>query len=312
MTENFQKRLEVSNFSIKKFSLSVVVVTVSSRSTELGRCLEALQRQSVNSFEVIVVENGSENFKNEMAGELSLTLLKLKKNYGQMIARNEGARLASADIVCFVDDDAIPGVQFVESHIKAHRNSNVIAVRGRILPTTQRSINSLVKGCFDLGNEVKPALLNAEGNMSIKKEIFLKVGGFRNIPFHEGIELTYRLIKEGFPQDSIIYFPDAVVYHDYFPRSSLRLLSKNFFGGMFLCELQRLYPEIFEFISSYEEERRKEKRETDGGYAHKIFNRFYFLSFFSIPSKAGFAYKNLFLRKGLEGEIMRRLDGTFK
>jgi glycosyltransferase involved in cell wall biosynthesis len=310
MAEEFQKRLEVSSFNMKSFNLSIVIVTVSSRSTEVNRCLEALQQQSVNSFEVILVENGSENFKSEMAGELPLTLLRLRKNYGQMIARNEGAKLASADIVCFVDDDAIPGAQFVESHIKAHKSGNVVAVRGRILPVAQRSVNSLVKGCFDLGEEIKPALLNAEGNMSIKKEVFLKVGGFRNIPFHEGIELTYRLIKEGFPQDSIIYFPDAVVYHDYFPHSNFRLLSKNFFGGMFLCELHRLYPKIFEFISSYEEGR-KERREIDGGYMHKIFNKFYFLSFFSIPSKVGFVYRNLFFGKGWR-EIMRRLDGTFK
>lgn len=83
-----------------------------------------------NIFEVIVVDNGSndntlemlENFKAKFA----LKYVRLEKNRGIARGRNEGIRRAVGDILIFHDSDMIANRDFITRHLKNHEEKNIV------------------------------------------------------------------------------------------------------------------------------------------------------------------------------------------
>jgi GT2 family glycosyltransferase len=128
--------------------------------------------------------------------------------------RNLGAYFAQGDLLVFLDDDAIAAPGYVESIMLAWQIFDFSALRGRILPKSSLA-NQAVSGHYDLGPYPVPAALMTEGNMAIKKEVFLSVGGFDPLVFGgEGTELSHRCIKV-MPGKDIYYWPGMLIFHDF-------------------------------------------------------------------------------------------------
>lgn len=83
-----------------------------------------------NIFEVIVVDNGSndntlemlENFK----AKFSFKFVRLEKNRGIARGRNEGIRKAVGEILIFHDSDMIANRDFITRHLKNHEEKNIV------------------------------------------------------------------------------------------------------------------------------------------------------------------------------------------
>lgn len=235
--------------------LSIVIVTYDHpRLSILFSCLEALCSQSCADFEVILVCNGPvPNVSNAAVKRylFPIKLVELRQNYGPGVGRNSGADIAAADIVCFLDDDAIPHQDFVRSHLEAYEKEDVLAVRGKVVPLNQRNFINNIAGVHDLGDQEKPSLLSIEGNMSIDKALFQSVSGFDySLYGHEGIDLTYRLVKNGISREKIIYNPAAIIRHE-FATSIFGLGKISFWYGRNLRKIEVIHPGISEFIDSY-------------------------------------------------------------
>lgn len=99
--------------------VSVVVATLD-RCNYLRLCLDALARQTAGfeSFEVIVVDNGSVDETAEVVrgfcGQGRNVSYVYEERPGLSAARNAGIRASRAEIVAFTDDDAVPDPQWVE------------------------------------------------------------------------------------------------------------------------------------------------------------------------------------------------------
>src|ERR1700730_10745455 len=100
-------------------AVSVVVATLN-RCNYLRLCLDALARQTaaVESFEVIVVDNGSTDQTAEMVRAYcdharNVSYVR-EERPGLSVARNSGLRRCRAEITAFTDDDALPDRQWVE------------------------------------------------------------------------------------------------------------------------------------------------------------------------------------------------------
>ncbi|WP_291651063.1 glycosyltransferase family 2 protein [Clostridium sp.] len=84
----------------------------------------------LNIFEVIVVDNGSndntiemlENFKAKFA----FKFVRLEKNRGIARGRNEGIRRAVGDILIFHDSDMIASRDFITRHLKNHEEKDIV------------------------------------------------------------------------------------------------------------------------------------------------------------------------------------------
>src|SRR5579863_2053725 len=85
-----------------------VVVCTRNRPFELDRCLAALARLSYPRFDVLVVDNASQDSQTyDIARQWGVRYL-LAPVPGLSRARNVGARACESEIVVFADDDAVP------------------------------------------------------------------------------------------------------------------------------------------------------------------------------------------------------------
>lgn len=208
---------------------SVIIVTHKTGKETLASIIDKLKDSSEHPFEILLIDNNKTSDLAEIAKKEELIYIKLRRNYGITAGRNVGIVNARGDILIFLDDDAIPGEKFIDEHIKAHRNYKICALRGKCLPLTNSVFNHFAWH-YDLGDEVFPYGINLEGNSSFGKEILISVGGFNLLlkggAGHEGIELSNRIIQKTKNAESIIYYPSAVIYHDY-SRTLLHYLKKQ-------------------------------------------------------------------------------------
>jgi glycosyltransferase involved in cell wall biosynthesis len=94
-----------------------VIVPTRDRPGPLAACLAALEAQTVGSFEVVVVDDGSQDaaaVAGVVAGAPHARLVR-GAGCGPAAARNLGAGAARGAILCFTDDDCRPGPGWVDA-----------------------------------------------------------------------------------------------------------------------------------------------------------------------------------------------------
>ena len=105
-----------------------VLITTYKRWPVLVRTLEALKRQTWQDFDVVLVDDGSDDgtwenlqaWKRDHGIRMQLQIF-TQANTGQGVARNQGLQYARGDLVLFIGDDTIPEPDFVERHVSKHR-----------------------------------------------------------------------------------------------------------------------------------------------------------------------------------------------
>lgn len=249
IVSSHDKIAEILDFSKNSPVQATVVVVTYGRSQQLLECLVSLARQSYKDFETIVVDNGKNEAVHAGLSKYNVRHIRLKKNYGLSIGRNIGIEYARSDIVIFLDDDALADPNLVKSHVEAHQELNIVGLRGKAFGKTQTIYNDLQKH-YDLGEEIKPAVLNLGGNSSFKCDTLIEVGGFNPKFFgHEDLELTYRLVKK-YGKNKVIYYPKAIIYHD-FANSLKKYLEKKIRHSFMWETLEKTHPHISEFLHTY-------------------------------------------------------------
>jgi len=233
-------------------SISVIVVSYKS-GKNIFDCLDALVTQSFSDFEVILVDNGGNEEELDRIRKYPITLVQMKQNTGCSAGKNTGASIARGQIICFIDDDGIAAPDFVCAHYLAHNDKKIVGVRGKVLPKDPTHLYNGLAAHYDLGDRKIPAFLDAETNISFRKEIFIKCGGFSSSVIRgdgEGINLSYRIVKELGERGALVYDPNAVVYHD-FAQQFGKFLNKAITQPKAHADLIRRYPDIDDFIRSY-------------------------------------------------------------
>jgi glycosyltransferase involved in cell wall biosynthesis/GT2 family glycosyltransferase len=179
-------------------------------------CLQILKKQRTQPFEIIFVDNGSDlGIFDALKPDID-TYVRLSSNSGAYLARNIGSIFAKSPILFFLDDDAIPADNIIESHLNSFKKYDVIAVRGACKPKTKNPLNYLQQHYY-LGDRPYPRFGDLEGNMSYQADNFYRVGGWDdNIQFgHGGIDLSWRLLEIDPDMRKQIYNPDPIIFHDY-------------------------------------------------------------------------------------------------
>jgi glycosyltransferase involved in cell wall biosynthesis len=85
-----------------------VILPVHNRADVLPRAIESVLGQELGDFELVVVDDGSTDGSAEVAelfGDERIRLIRLDRNRGGNVARNEGIRAARAPLIAFVDSD---------------------------------------------------------------------------------------------------------------------------------------------------------------------------------------------------------------
>jgi glycosyltransferase involved in cell wall biosynthesis len=168
--------------------ISVVIATYN-RPDLAARLLTQLAAQTMaaTEFEVVVVDDGSRVAFPEISVPYRLTVLR-QENQGAAAARHRGARAASGDVVLFLDDDMeVPNV-LLEEHARLHDEDPSAVVLGWIKPSTAgdpplferfhaRHLDQLAEGVRG-GRLTLRGIDVWSGNLSLRRQQYLKVGGF--------------------------------------------------------------------------------------------------------------------------------------
>jgi glycosyltransferase involved in cell wall biosynthesis len=194
-------------------SMAVIIVTYK-RPRELLRLLDSVRAQATPraSYELCVIDNGGDAPR-ELAGDVDRW--EQTENIGASAGRNLGARLTSAPLLVFLDDDGVIAPGFLDAMAaRFDAEPALIAARGRVLPLHHPVMSSLASH-YDRGQTARDELLIIEGATGIRRAAYEAVGGYNEAMFgNEGLELSERLLR-AHPDGRISYEPGCVLHHDF-------------------------------------------------------------------------------------------------
>jgi GT2 family glycosyltransferase len=223
-------------------SVSVVVCAYTMRRwQELVAAVASVQRQSVRATEIIVVADHNPELaglaKAEFAGRLCpVRVAENRHERGLSGARNTALEETGADVVAFLDDDAVAHRHWLERLLACYDSPDVLAVGGAAWPIwpSQRRPAPLppalgwVVGCSFSGQAPgdgrraeRAEVRNLMGcNMSFRQSVFEAVGGFSegigrlaDTPLGcEETELCIRLRQQR-PGARIVFERSATIWH---------------------------------------------------------------------------------------------------
>src|SRR5215467_12434680 len=187
------ERKKMAHLPSQKMLVSVVIAT-HNRKHSLLRLLTALSRQcfAPESYEVIVVNDGSEDGTDEVLATLDVPyLIRIvrQRNQGQAAARQQGAVNATGEILLFLDDDMDVCPELLAEHVKIHKQNQKAVVLGHIKtpppnfprPNFVRYQEQLLARLYERiqENGLRPGWEHFyTGNASVPQKFFWEVGGF--------------------------------------------------------------------------------------------------------------------------------------
>ncbi|MDQ3088120.1 MAG: TIGR04283 family arsenosugar biosynthesis glycosyltransferase [Acidobacteriota bacterium] len=176
--------------------ISVIIPTHNEEFT-ITRTLDALSRL-VNVSEVVIVDGGStdktieivENYAHKKAFRL---VKSLDANRGRQL--HEGTKYAAGDIFWFLHADTRP-VQGCAKQIKQFmRYDEIVGGNFEIVfdgtGRWARFLTWLYPQLRSIG------LVYGDSAMFVRREIYEKIGGFRDLPLFEDVDLYKKLLKKG-------------------------------------------------------------------------------------------------------------------
>ncbi len=234
-----------------------VVVPVYNRPDEVDELLRSLCNQTADNFEVVIVEDGSKYPCKAIVEKYSLRLsisYFSKENTGPGTTRNYGAERSAGDYIVFFDSDCIIPPDYFRCVNSFLSRKKVDAFGGPdkahdSFTITQKAINYSMTSFFTTGgirggNEKMDKFFPRSFNMGFSREVFNTTGGFSTMRFGEDIDMSIRILTNGF-QTALI--KDAFVYHK--RRTDLRKFFKQVFNsGMARINLYKKYPESLKIV----------------------------------------------------------------
>lgn len=200
--------------------ISLVIPTINRRN-ELDRLLESILESSYDNYEVIVVDQNEKGYLDDIIEKYKrkLNILHLNVDFkGASKARNYGAALCNGDIINFPDDDSELDINLLKNVNEYFKNNNYDVIFGRTLD--KRSNKPSVIKFFKKEMDVTIKNLyntTVECTMFIKKDVFLKIGGFDErlgvgtfYGAEEGADIVLRMLYKKY---KMIYLPQIIFYH---------------------------------------------------------------------------------------------------
>jgi GT2 family glycosyltransferase len=204
-----------------------VVVPTRNRPELLEETLASLTEQSYSKFEVIVVDQSTDDRTRALVETAARRDARVRhlptETVGSSAGRNLGALAGQGEIIAYTDDDCIVTPDWLAALIAAFDGQETAAVYGRLLPhesgpRTGKEVGlktSLRRQAYS--GKVPPWHIGHGGNMAVRREDLLTVGGFDPLLGAGGLlcsgedgDIAYRLLAAG---KRVIYDPGCLVFH---------------------------------------------------------------------------------------------------
>ncbi|WP_245856721.1 glycosyltransferase [Lutibacter flavus] len=201
-----------------------IIVPVYNRPQEIEELLASLTKQTYQkNFEIVIVEDGSENISKEIVDsyskELSIKYF-LKENTGAGASRNFGMQHATGNYFIIFDSDCLIPENYLVEVEKALTTNYTDAFGGadaahESFTTVQKAINYSMTSFFTTGGirgskKAVDKFQPRSFNLGISKKAFEATKGFSKMKIGEDIDLTFRLWEHNFETQ---FIENAFVYH---------------------------------------------------------------------------------------------------
>ncbi len=200
-----------------------IIVPVYNRPDEVDELLDSLTRQTFKDFEVVIVEDGSsspcQDVCKRYADRLTLRYL-LKRNTGPGLSRNYGAERSNGEYLIILDSDVVLPEGYLAAVEQELSATGADAFGGpdkahASFTDIQKAISYSMTSFFTTGGirggkKKLDKFYPRSFNMGIRRDLYLRLGGFSKMRFGEDIDFSYRIVEAGYRPR---LFPDAWVWH---------------------------------------------------------------------------------------------------
>jgi len=210
--------------------VSIIIVNWNGKKW-LEKCLESVSKQTYKKYEVIVVDNGSEDESREYVKKYfpATILIELDKNYGFAKANNIGIKSAKGDLVFLLNNDTTIDKDMLENIAPLFDNPRIGTIQPRIVRMDDKNKLDLAgafwtqttflhyfgldgKRSSKKFNVPMRVFSNKGAAMFVRKSMLDKIGGFDEDfwSYYEETDLCHRAWLSGF---ECWYYPISTCYH---------------------------------------------------------------------------------------------------
>ncbi len=207
--------------------LASIIIPTKNEEDNIGRCLEAVFRQSADfPFEVLVIDSGSQDRTMEIVRKYPARLMEIPPSeFHHARTRNLGGTVSSGKYLVFLSGDAFPADKgWLSSLVRNFREPAIAAVYGRQLPKPDATPERTFFMHHRYGTErlVKTANNNGAGkyllyqfsnvNSAVRREVWEQTPLPEDINAYEDFSFAVQIVRQG---RAIVYEPDAAVFHSH-------------------------------------------------------------------------------------------------
>lgn len=207
--------------------ISVIIPTLNAEH-EIETLLIALDRQSIQPNEILVVDSASDDKTVELVQKhKGVRLLQIdRQDFNHGTTRDKALRESSGDFVCFLTQDAVPVSDDYLKRLVAPMvdDSDIALVSGRQLPKADaRRFEQLVRGFnypdspsvrskCDLEKLGIKTFFASDACSAYRRIAYLECGGFDHVNTNEDMLMAAKFIASGM---KVAYEPHAEVFHSH-------------------------------------------------------------------------------------------------
>lgn len=207
--------------------ISVIIPTLNAEH-EIETLLIALDRQSIQPNEILVVDSASDDKTIELVQKhKGFRLLQIdRQDFNHGTTRDKALRESSGDFVCFLTQDAVPVSDDYLKRLVAPMvdDSDIALVSGRQLPKADaRRFEQLVRGFnypdspsvrskCDLEKLGIKTFFASDACSAYRRIAYLECGGFDHVNTNEDMLMAAKFIASGM---KVAYEPHAEVFHSH-------------------------------------------------------------------------------------------------
>jgi glycosyltransferase involved in cell wall biosynthesis len=217
-----------------------IIVPCYNESQFLPKLLDSFEKLDVdkNFFELIIVDNGSDDNSVEIASNKGVKVL-LKPNANISAVRNFGVQHAKGKLIAFLDADCLPTNEWLHNSLQ-YIDTSEIGLFGSIPQSpadstwVERAWHEInIEGTRDVG-------FICTANMFIKRTVFDEVKGFNeNLVTGEDYDLCQRVLSAGY---RVVYNSTLSVIHLRYPKTLVQRFLKEVWYGKEMFKILKINP----------------------------------------------------------------------
>ena len=234
-----------------------IIVPVFNRPDEVDELLQSLVGQTLKDFEVVIVEDGSQKPCKDVCDKYTDRLdvkYFMKNNSGPGQSRNYGAERAKGEYLIVLDSDVVLPEGYLKAVDDELRREPADAFGGPdcahdSFTETQKAISYSMTSFFTTGGirggkKKLDKFYPRSFNMGIRRDVYMRLGGFSKMRFGEDIDFSIRIFKAGC---KCRLFPEAWVWHK--RRTDMRKFFRQVYNsGIARVNLYIKYPESLKLV----------------------------------------------------------------